>query len=313
MDKFIQGVVDNFIIFLFFDGLILFSLIRAGKKGRRKMWAVLIITIASAVIWAVYYRISIKRLPVDMAYIVPAVLLALGIIFRRVVFPFKGRCSNCGKKLSITEFLFVDDYCHACYEKLHPETVKIPLEEQIRRENEEKKKGWIGWTPEREFVIVFAFDREEQENVLLMDDLRIQKAPGKYSGCIGEVKDPSRMSQVASKTLEAETGLICEAPDYMGRLNFDMPTMDIRFHIFIAREFSGTVKPGTVKNPVWMPLKKLKYEQMSMDYPLWLPRTLRGQQLEYYAKCNTEGKIYEDILDLDVRMSPEEEPGEAEA
>lgn len=40
---------------------------------------------------------------------------------------------------------------------------------------------------------------------------------------------------------------------------------------------------------------------MSMDYPLWLPRMLRGQYVEYYAKVNTEGKIYEDILDLDAK------------
>ena len=41
---------------------------------------------------------------------------------------------------------------------------------------------------------------------------------------------------------------------------------------------------------------------MSMDYPLWLPRMLRGQYVEYYAKANAEGKIYEDILDLAAKI-----------
>ena len=51
-----------------------------------------------------------------------------------------------------------------------------------------------------------------------------------------------------------------------------------------------------------MPLKKLKYDQMSMDYPLWLPRMLRGQRVEYCAKCNPEGKVCEDLLCLDVEL-----------
>ena len=79
-----------------------------------------------------------------------------------------------------------------------------------------------------------------------------------------------------------------------------MPDMDIRFHVYIAREFTGELKEDAAKQPVWKPLRKLNYDLMSMDYPLWLPRMLRGQTLEYYAKCNTEGKIYEDILDLDA-------------
>ena len=82
-------------------------------------------------------------------------------------------------------------------------------------------------------------------------------------------------------------------------LNFAMPDGDARFHVFIAREYTGTLKETPDKKPTFMPLKKLKYELMSMDYPLWLPRTVRGQKLEYYARINSEGKIYEDILDLE--------------
>ncbi len=80
-----------------------------------------------------------------------------------------------------------------------------------------------------------------------------------------------------------------------------MPDSNIRFYIFIAREFTGTVKEGGSKKPIWVPLKKLDNDLMSMDYPLWLPRMLRGQYVEYYAKVNPEGKIYEDILDLDAK------------
>ncbi|MBQ1424233.1 MAG: NUDIX domain-containing protein [Lachnospiraceae bacterium] len=299
MQEFVQKVVERYIIFLFFDGLLFFSLVKQGEKSRKKVRAVLILTLFSAIIWVDYYFIYISRLPVVMAFVVPAILLLVGLIFRAAFFPYKRYCQNCGKKLSITEFLSCDEnLCNSCYEEKHPESVKVPIEEKIRKENEEKKKGWAGWKPGREFVIAFAFDKEG--NVLLIDNVGMQKVPGKFSGAIGRIKQNEDMSYTASRTLRKETGIECEAPEYMGRLNFDMPDMDIRFHVFVAREFSGELKEDAVKQPVWKPLKKLNYDLMSMDYPLWLPRMLRGQQLEYYAKCNAEGKIYEDILDLDA-------------
>ena len=300
MQGFVQKVVEGYIIFLFFDGLLLFSLFRSGAKSRRKAGSVLIITLFSAVIWIDYFLIYSGRLPIWMAYVVPAVLLVLAILFHKTLFPFKTHCQNCKKALSITEFLSCDDnLCAACYEKKYPEMIPIPPAERIRRENEEKKKAWIGWEPDREYVIAFAFD--EQENVLLIDHVNMDKKPGKHSGIIGAAKASEPMSETAARVIRQEAGLECEEPpEYMGRLNFVMPNINLRFHIFIARKFSGSLKDDPEKKPIWVRIKKLNYKLMSMDYPLWLPRTLRGQKLEYYGKCNTEGKIYEDILDLDA-------------
>lgn len=301
MQNFVREVVEGYIIFLFFAGLLLFSLIRQGARSRKKARAVFILTIFSAVIWVDYYLIHTSRLPVIMAFIVPAVLLAIAVAFRRVILPFQVDCQNCGRALSLTEFLSCDEHlCSACYEERHPESIKIPQEEAIRRENEEKKKAWIGWEPDREFVIAFAFDA--QGNVLLIDYVHKPKQPGKYSGVIGALRPREEGSAVAARTLRRETGLTCGAPEYMGRLNFVMPDSNIRFHVYVARDFSGNLKGSGEKNPIWMPLKKLKYDQMSMDYPLWLPRMLRGQRVEYYAKCNDQGKIYEDILCLDAEL-----------
>ncbi|MBR1672343.1 MAG: NUDIX domain-containing protein [Fretibacterium sp.] len=301
MRGFVQGVVEGYIFFLLFAGLLFFSLTRQGTKSKKKARAVLSLTIFSAIIWADYYLVYTSRLPDSMAFIVPAAFLVIAVVFRRTILPFQGRCQNCGRRLSITEFLSCDEHlCAACYEEKHPEARKIPQEERIRRENEERKKAWIGWKPDREFVIAFAFDR--QGNVLLIDHVDMPKQPGKYSGVIGEIKSQENRSVAAARTLKRDTGLTCDEPDYMGRLNFVMPDMDIRFHVYIARNFSGELKGRPQKKPVWMPLKRLKYNQMSVDYPLWLPRMLKGQHLEYYAKCNTEGKIYEDILDLDIEI-----------
>ena len=302
MQGFVKSVVEGYIIFLFFAGLLFYSLVRAGKKSRKKARAVLLLTLLSAVIWADYYLIDTGRLPMAAAFLVPAALFAVAIAFRRTFFPYKGHCEDCGKRLSITEFLSCDEHlCAACYEKRHPETVKIPPEERIRRENEEKKKSWAGWQPQREFVIVFAFD--ERQNVLLLDRVNAPKKPGKLSGVIGAVRASEDPAVTAGKALRKDTGLVCETPEYMGRLNFVMPDMNIRFHVFVGRSFTGTLneeRDGVL--PVWLPLKKLNYDLMSMDYPLWLPRMLRGQRVEYYAKCNAEGKIYEDILDLDAAL-----------
>lgn len=300
MQVFVKNVVESYIIFLFFEGLLLFSLLKSGAKSRKKAKAVLIITLASALIWIDYYLIYVNRLPMSMALIVPAVLLALGIMFRSTVFPFRTHCVNCGKALSISEFLSMDEHlCASCYQEIHPESVKLSPDEQYRRETEEKKKDWQGWKPDREYVLVFAFD--EKSNVLLIDNLNMPKSPGKHSGVIGAINVRSDKYKTASNALKRETGIVCERSDYMGRLNFQMPDTNVRFYIFIAREFSGTLKEGGSKKPIWIPLKKLDYDLMSMDYPLWLPRMLKGQYVEYYAKVNPEGKIYEDILDLDAK------------
>lgn len=301
MQDFVQKVVERYIIFLFFDGLVLFSLIKAGHKSRRKALAVLIFTLASAVVWVDYYLIYTNRLPMKMAWAVPAVLLLVAIVFHRFTFPFKAHCQECGKRLSITEFLSCDEnLCLSCYEEKHPEAIKLSKEEQIRRENEEKKKTWVGWKPGREFVIVFAFD--DEANVLILDNLEMEKQPGKLSGAIGAIKGREKRDYVATRTLKRETGLDCQEPEYMGRLNFEMPDVNVRFYVYVAREYSGEIRESGGKNPVWMPLKKLNYDLMSMDYPLWLPRMLRGQNVEYYARVNAEGKIYDDILDLDVEL-----------
>ena len=301
MQDFVQKVVERYLIFLFFDGLVLFSLIRAGHRSRRKALAVLIFTLASVIVWIDYYLIYINRLEMKMAWAVPLILLLAGVLFHRYTFPFRAHCQECGKRLSITEFLSCDEnLCLKCYETKHPESVKLSKEEQIRRENEEKKKTWAGWRPNREFVIVFAFD--ERANVLLVDNVNMAKKPGKLAGAIGEVKGREKKDFTATRTLRKETGLECSQIDYMGRLNFEMPDMNVRFHVYVAREFSGSIRESEGKKPVWMPLKKLNYDLMSMDYPLWLPRMLRGQTVEYYARCNKEGKIYDDILDLDVEL-----------
>ena len=302
MEVFVQKVVEGYIFFLFFAGLLLFSLFRQGERSRIKFRAFLILFFFTTIIWVDYYLIYSKRLPMSMAYIVPAVLVVICILMRKILFPFKAHCQKCGKALSITEFLSIDvNYCNACYEKYHPETVKLSPEEKIRRENAEKLKKWVGWKPERQFVIGFVYD-EGTKSVLVIDNLKMAKQSGKLSGVIGEVKNPALKEEVAVRTLKKWTGLDCPQPDYMGRLNFVMPNMNIRFHVYIARKFSGTLKEDTERQPVWMKLKKLKYNLMSMDYPLWLPRMCRGQKLEYYARCNEEGKIYEDVLDLEAKI-----------
>ncbi len=305
MQNFVQKVVERYIFFLFFGGLWLFSLIRGGFKSRMKARGAMIVMFLSVLIWIDYYLIYSGRWPMSMAFVGPAVVLFLFIVFHKTIFPYKTHCPNCGKRLSISEFLANDgNLCNDCQKKLRPELNKATMEEKIRQENERKKKGWIGWKPEKEYVIAFAADK--LENVLLIERVNMPKKPGKFSGVIGIVGDKDRMQQIAARTLETDTGIICEAPEYMGRLNFNMPKMNIRFHIFVARNYTGTIKDDPEKQPVWVALRKMKYNQMSMDYPLWLARVVRGQKIEYYGRINEEGKIYEDVLDLDVNLEKDE-------
>lgn len=301
MDTLITKIVDGYIVFLFFVGLYLFSLIKAGKKSRKKAFAVGTWILGSAVLWGISYMISVSLIPMYWFWATLAVLVLLALVFHKKVFPFKTKCQDCGKKLSFTEIISIDEFiCQECYEKRHPETVPIPKEELIRIENEKKKLTWEGWKPDRECVLVFPADSEA--NVLMIDNKELDKVPGKYSGCIGILRRGENKAVAARRALREETGLISEAPDYEGRLNFEMPDYNLRCHIFVARDTTGEIKETEKKRPFWTPLKKLKYDLMSMDYPLWVSRAVRGQNFEYWARCNKEGKIYDDLLELDVEI-----------
>ena len=145
---------------------------------------------------------------------------------------------------------------------------------------------------------VFAADLAE--NVLLIDHTGMEEVPGRLSGAVREILPQQKKDCIASEVLKRDSGVICEEPKYMARLNFEMPDGNVCFHVYIAWHFSGRLRKTSENRPVWTPLKKLRYDLMSMDCPVWLPRTVRGQQLEYYARVNAEGKICEDALDLDV-------------
>lgn len=301
MEKVISTIIDGYIIFLFFIGLYLFSLFKAGKKSRNKRNAVLMWVAASAVIWIVSYLISLGKVPMVSFWILLAAIAVLAVVFHEKVFPFKTVCQDCGKKMSITEVLSIDEFvCQECFEKRHPETIVVPKEELIRQENERKKATWAGWKANRECVIVFPADSDN--NVLMIDNLKLDKVPGKYAGCLGLIKKGESKSAAASRALKTESGLVSESPDYEGRLNFEMPDYNLRCHIFVARDTVGDIKETEEKRPFWTPLKKLKYDLMSVDYPVWLARAVRGQHFEYWARCNKEGKIYDDLLELDVEI-----------
>lgn len=302
MLRLVQYIVDGYIVFLFMVGLILFSLIKQGKRSRRKALATGIMIASTVPVWIVCYLITTDRLPLYALGLVLLAVSALLAALRRIVFPYHTTCRNCGTKLSITEFLASDDnLCQACYEQKYPERVPRSREDIIAEENARKKETWTGWKYNRECAVVFAYNVETDE-VLLVERLNMGKVSGKHTGGMAYVKAGENPSYAAERALRAETGLRCTDPDLEGYLNFEMADYNLRCYVYVARNYSGETRQTETNNPFWVRVRKMKYNLMSMDYTVWLERALKGQQFIYWARCNENGQINDDLLELDVTL-----------
>lgn len=67
------------------------------------------------VLYGAMSGLKLKGLDTLFIYGVLAVFLAIGILFRKRLFPYKCRCVKCGKSLNIKQILFIDSHlCNQC-------------------------------------------------------------------------------------------------------------------------------------------------------------------------------------------------------
>jgi hypothetical protein len=85
------------------------------EEGREKRFATLYIGLIFLAFWGGTFLFMRFRIPDGFLIILVAAAAALMIIKRHRFLPFRFKCPDCGRKLKIKEFLFVDsNLCGLC-------------------------------------------------------------------------------------------------------------------------------------------------------------------------------------------------------
>ena len=61
------------------------------------------------------------------------------------------------------------------------------------------------------------------------------------------------------RDISMSSGRAIEEPRCHGRLNFALPGRDLRCYVFVADEFTGTIKETDKNLPLWVNTKKLPF------------------------------------------------------
>jgi len=136
---------------------------------------------------------------------------------------------------------------------------------------------WSAWQPTDRATLVFVI---RQGEILLIRKKRGLGA-GKINGPGGRIDPGETPRRCAVRELREELGATPCSMRAMGELRFQfVDGYGIHVYVFRADAYVGIPRESPEAIPLWTPLEDLPYDQMWADDRLWLPRMLRGEQLD---------------------------------
>ncbi len=223
--------------------------------------------------------------PSYVEWILLALFVIPPIIWRRVFFPFKARCTSCSKKLKFSEALGCDEsLCTSCFNEKYPEEVEEGKKKVEKKELDPafasavSEIDWDNWEADEKCVLTYLFDKDK---VLL-----IHKKKGLGKGYInapgGHIEPEETKFEAAIRETKEETGLIVEGLKEMGILRFQFKDgLKMLGYVFFSYSYSGSmIDECEETKPFWCPTDKLDYSLMWEDDILWLPRALKGDTFD---------------------------------
>lgn len=227
------------------------------------------------------------------AWAVLGICVALAVIFRSRVWPFRLHCRKCHKKLDWNHIIGHDDnLCPDCYDLEHPDEAKERKEKEKAKEIEEHpdrkplvvpytvaEMDWDVWNPSDRCVITYLFDGD---NVLLIDKKRglgtgLVNAPG------GHIEAAETADEAAKREFKEETGLEIEELSRRGELSFQFKDgLGEHAYVYFAKGYSGTLAECDETRPFWQKKTDLPYDRMWEDDQLWLPIAMSGKLFKGY-------------------------------
>lgn len=293
MESILQNLIDNFIFLLFFEILFLGSIIKQGKKAEYRKLAFILIIFLSLMFWISCFLIQKNGWNPYYSLASLGFVLVLGFIFRKWVWPFKTHCVKCGKKLTISQILSIDENkCEDCLLEDHPEyrVVKVG--------SAKRDSFWDDW--EYDYLFSTVIIMNEKNEILLIERKNKLKGSGRISGATAFCKEDEDTLQACYRAAEEETGLKISEPTHMGYLSMALPVGNLRGHVYLAKTYEGEIKETENNRPFWHKAKGLPFSQMSVDYKVWLPHLVKGTHFDYYIIGNKQGQVSKDSLYIDT-------------
>lgn len=290
--------------FTFLMLLLLFLNLQQRKHKHSYVKRRALILLASMYLSAYIFLIVIEhfQLPPYLEFVVLAVAIILVIIFRKIYFPFRLKCSKCGKKMDFNQALSSDDnLCLDChYEKYPDERPKEKEEKKVEvAENDFSNFDkvsmidWDLWEAEERCTLLYLMDKENNRVLLIKKKRGMGK--GLINGPGGHIELEETKYEAAIREMKEETGLTVSRDDLIdiGSLRFQFQDgLSMIGYVFIAYKYSGTLLEETDETePVWTDISSLDYSKMWEDDVMWLPYALEGKKLEGYFIFSGEKMI----------------------
>jgi 8-oxo-dGTP pyrophosphatase MutT (NUDIX family) len=144
----------------------------------------------------------------------------------------------------------------------------------------------------REATLVFPIDARR----VLLGLKKRGFGAGKWNGFGGKIEDES-VREAAARELEEECGLRIEPASLIcaGVLEFSLPEVELRVHLFRAERFIGEPEASEEMEPRWYRFDEIPYASMWEDDYHWLPYVLAGKTVSGRFVFNEEGIVSVDL------------------
>ncbi|MCH3917568.1 MAG: 8-oxo-dGTP diphosphatase [Spirochaetia bacterium] len=286
--KFLTALSDNY-LWILVAVLLVNLLQKRFPHSYKKRLATIYIALLLLIYNVLIILIIVKKLNPYLAIPAAVLLVFVGFLFRKHVWPFKLHCTSCGKRLNMDQILGNDDnLCSECYLKAHPEEAEKKRQEQEKQEElarqaaEEEKFvcpdtvdeiDWDSWEPEERCTLVYLIDGDK----ILLIEKKQGMGTGLVNGPGGHIELEETADEAAKREFTEETGLHVHEITKVGELNFQFKDgVSMRGYVYLGNGWDGELKSCDETTPFWCPLDELPVDKMWEDDRLWIRKAIQG-------------------------------------
>ncbi|MDD2487074.1 MAG: 8-oxo-dGTP diphosphatase [Candidatus Gracilibacteria bacterium] len=152
----------------------------------------------------------------------------------------------------------------------------------------------------RQTTLVLVFN---QKGEILLNMKKRGFGEGKYNGAGGKLESGETIIEGAKRELYEETGIDLSAERFekKGFFHFTFENRtdwNQEVTLFVIKDYTGEAFETEEMKPTWFNTEEIPYDKMWEDDSYWLPRVIKGEDVEYEFNFNDDGNIlnYKQII-----------------